>query len=179
MTAWSKQPEPKTPRSPVPPGKHLLRIAAFVLLVAAIGISYLWYSLHRYERIAAAEVTMLAESLEAVMHPEHIARLSGSSDDLDNPDYEITKASLIRMVQTTNPIHFAYLLSERDGQLIILMDSELPDSPDYSPPGQLYSEASEVYRLPFRTGQTTLTPPTRDRWGEWISALVPVRDPVN
>ena len=120
---------------------------------------------------------MLAESVESVIHPEHILELSGSEEDVLNPDYILTKLSLSNLVKTNNPIRFAYLMSQRDGKIIILVDSEPPDSPDYSPPGQIYDEADEEFRSAFKSDKTKLLGPTDDRWGRWISAIVPVKDP--
>ena len=53
------------------------------------------------------------------------------------------------------------------------------DSVDYSPPGQIYEEADDVLRNTFSSGKTVLTKPTTDRWGTWISVLVPMKDPIN
>ena len=80
---------------------------------------------------------MLAESVESVIHPEHILELSGSEEDTAKPEYIMTKLSLSELVKTTNPIRFASLMSQRNGKIIIFLDSEPPDSPDYSPPGQI------------------------------------------
>ncbi|NCB44995.1 MAG: PAS domain S-box protein, partial [Clostridia bacterium] len=117
--------------------------------------------------------------MESLLHPEHISELSGTEKDLDNPAYIMTKLSLQRLVETNNPIRFAYLLGEDNGSMIFLIDSESPDSPNYSPPGQIYEEAGETDWLPFKTAKTVLTEPTKDRWGTWISALVPIKDPAD
>ena len=37
---------------------------------------------------------MLAESVESVIHPEHILELSGSEEDTAKPEYIMTKLSL-------------------------------------------------------------------------------------
>lgn len=111
------------------------------------------------------------------MHPEHIEEMSGSEADIELPEYSMIKISLMRLVDTKNPIRFAYLMAERNGNLVFLMDSESPESPDYSPPGQVYTEAKDIDREPFRTGEPVLKKPTNDRWGTWVSALVPVKNP--
>ena len=65
----------------------------------------------------------------------------------------------------------------KDDKLVFLVDSEFPDSPGYSPPGQVYEEAKDVVLEVFRTGETVVAGPTTDRWGTWFNALVPVKDP--
>ena len=141
-------------------------LSVIVLLVVALHLRFAW---NRYNDIASSEAVMLAQSMESLLHPEHISELSGTEKDLDNPAYIMTKLSLQKLVETNNPIRFAYLLGEDNGSMIFLIDSESPDSPNYSQPGQIYEEASETDWLPFKTGKTVLTEPATDRWGTWIS----------
>lgn len=157
-----------------------LRAAAILIFAgtALCCLLYLGFARHRYQNILASEAIMLAQSIETMLHPEHVQTLTGTEKDLLNPEYDIVKRSLARLVETSNPIRFAYLVGLRDGKVVILLDSESPDSPDYSPPGQVYSEADESFLIPFTTGKTILTRPVTDRWGRWISALVPLRNPA-
>lgn len=148
-----------------------------LLLIIFLVATFFHYEWNRYDKIAADEAIQLAESLEALLHPEHLAELSGTPDDLSRHEYAYAKEGLIKLAETTNPIRFAYLLLERNNDILILMDSERPDSVDYSPPGQLYSEADEQIRIPFRTHKTYITTAITDRWGTWISVLVPVLHP--
>ncbi|MDD3109926.1 MAG: sensor domain-containing phosphodiesterase, partial [Eubacteriales bacterium] len=101
----------------------------------------------------------MAQSLESLLHPQHVQELSGSPEDIGKPEYEMAKTGLMRLVDTTNPVHFAYLMAEQNGNLVFLMDSESPGSPDYSPPGQMYEEADDWAWAPFKTGKTVITPP--------------------
>jgi diguanylate cyclase (GGDEF)-like protein/PAS domain S-box-containing protein/putative nucleotidyltransferase with HDIG domain len=154
----------------------VILLALCILCLSGLFLRFQW---HRYQAMAANEAIQLAESVEALLHTEHIAMLSGDVVDLDRPEYMMTKASFVRLVAATNPFHFAYLMQEKDGQIIFLLDSEEPDSPDYSPPGQVYDETDAVLWEVFTAGKTVLTEPTADRWGTWISALVPVKDPIS
>ena len=157
--------------------KNRLVFLSVALLVMLIGSLYLLFAWNKYESAARQEGIQLAQSLEALLHPDHIMALSGSAGDIENPDYAMIKLSLIRLARTTNPIRFAYLMREQMGQVIFLADSVLPDDPDYSPPGQVYYEVDEWTRIPLTKGQTVVTPPSEDRWGNWISVITPVRDP--
>ena len=156
-----------------------LLVIVFIAVIFALSGLYLRFAWQRYENIASSEAVMLAQSLVTLIHSEEIAELSGSLADLEKPAYRMLKSSLMQLVNTTNPIHFAYLIQEQAGSIVILMDSESPTSADFSPPGQIYEEADESYRETFRTGKTVLTDPIIDRWGTWISALVPIKDPLD
>lgn len=140
---------------------------------------YLYFSWDKYEIKAFDDAVSLAQSLETLLRPDHVAALSGTAEDLDNPEYIITKNNLSQLVQATEEIEFAYLMGIRDGKLVFLVDSEFPDSPGYSPPGQVYEEARDVAPEVFRTGESIMQGPKTDRWGTWYSALVPVRDPAS
>ena len=157
--------------------KHL-RFVEVVLIVFFIGFvfHYLIYTYNRYEDNAKDEAIILAQSLESLIHYDHIAALSGSLNDLDDPEYHLAKTGLTRLVETTNDIHFAYIIKQIDNKMIIVMDSEMVDSENYSPPGDVYYEADDAYQRVFLTKETTITKPITDRWGTWISVLVPIID---
>jgi len=67
------------------------------------------------------------------------------------------------------------LMGIRDGKSYFLVDSEPPESSDYSPPGQYYPEATPKFlnfleaQIPFVMG------PNHDRWGVWITSGVPIQ----
>lgn len=154
----------------------LIKKTIFILGIAILCTLYLRFAWVRYEEKASNEAIMLAQSLETMLHTEHIKELKGNVEDLENPEYLITKQNLIRLANTANPIRFAYFLAEKDGKIVILMDSEEPNSEDYSPPGQVYEEVDDLTEEIFSSGELVLTEPTTDRWGTWISALIPVVD---
>lgn len=154
--------------------KYLIVFIIATFLVAS-GL-FLRFSWQRYNEMASSEAIQLAQSMEALVHPEHIKGLTGSPKDVENPEYIIAKKSLVRLVGARNNIHFAYFLKEQSGKLLFLMDSATSDSPYYSPPGQVYEEADDIYLKPFITGDTILANPISDRWGNWISVLVPIKD---
>ncbi len=156
-----------------------LKRILYIVGIAFFCIIYLNYAWIRYEKLASKEALILAQSLEAMITPEYITGLTGSNQDLDNPEYIKVKENLIRMVNVGNPIRFAYLMAEKDDNIILLMDSEKPGQPDYSPPGQLYEEADELIYETFRTGKESLTSPITDRWGTGGSALGPVKNNVD
>ena len=149
-----------------------------ILIVVFLSGIYLHLAWQSYQKNAESEALMLAQSLKATFHPEEILELTASAEDVGKEDYELMKKSLIRLTLTTNPIHFAYLMAERNGEIVFLVDSEPTDSEEYSPPGQVYYEADEVLWNVFRSGESVMTKPTSDRWGQWISGLVPIQHPT-
>jgi PAS domain S-box-containing protein len=112
----------------------------------------------------------------AALQPEHISRLTGSDNDLKSPDYLILKLRLTAMRHANRDCRFLYLLAMQGSQVVFLVDSEDPHSPEYSPPGQVYTEASENIRTALHKGEDFMEGPTRDRWGVWFSSFAPIYD---
>ena len=67
-------------------------------------------------------------------------------------------------------------MKQVNDRIVFLADSESVDSEDYSYPGQIFYEASPIDYEPYINKQTVVTPETQDRWGLWISVLVPIID---
>ncbi len=118
-----------------------------------------------------------------------VQALAGREADLANPAYQQLKRQLVR-IRTADPeCRFVYLMGWRpagagesvaapaDGVVFFFADSEPPTSRDYSPPGQVYAEASEAHRQVLRTGEEVVAGPGTDRWGTWVSAAAALRDP--
>ena len=119
-----------------------------------------------------AQTHLLAQSLD----PEVIQTFSATVADLQNPAYQRLKEQLTLTRRTIPDCRFLYLAGRQlDGKLVFLVDSEDPNSKDYSPPGQIYEQASETFRSVFTTTTATTEGPSSDRWGTCISGFVPLR----
>lgn len=114
---------------------------------------------------------------EAGIGAPTLLMLNGSTADLDAPVYAALKSQLVQ-VQGIEPLcRFAYVMGRRDdGTIFFYADSEPPESEDYSPPGQVYHEATGTIERVFATGTAVTTGAETDQWGTWISALIPITD---
>ena len=148
-----------------------------ILLVFVAGGFYVFATWHNYVTEAREEAISLAASAASFIEPEQIRGLKASAEDLNSPHYIAIKKELIDFRETNKHVRFAYLFVKKDGKFLFLADSEMPESADYSPPGQIYEEATETLNKTFLSGQSQLGKPVEDRWGRWVSALVPVIDP--
>lgn len=149
-------------------------IAACMLLVVLGG----WCFADRSGARQAAEladallerVTMASVVVDAALVP----KLRWSEDDLGSPAYQQLKQQMMSLHHTAHGSRFVYLVGYREGRIYFLVDSEPPDSPGYSPPGQYYAEA----KLPFVELQASARPgvvgPSTDHWGSWVTGSVPV-----
>ncbi len=64
-----------------------------------------------------------------------------------------------------------------DGTVFFFLDSEPLGSEDESPAGEIYAEASADLLRAFETKAEVVEGSISDRWGEWVSVLVPLTDP--
>jgi PAS domain S-box-containing protein len=143
------------------------------ILVA--GALFTWWMVQQADRQMRADLLEQARLVTQALNIEGVKALSGTPVDLDSPDYQRLKQQLVS-VRTANPEYrFLYLMGRQsDGSLFFFVDSEPSDSPDYSPPGQIYTEAADDVRRVFDTRASTVEGPVFDRWGTWVSALVPL-----
>lgn len=152
-----------------------------ILVVVALlagGMLFCWWTMHRADWQMRDELTQKARLVIKMITPSHIQALTGGEADLTSPDYLRLKQQLTQVRQTNNKCRFLYLLGRKaDGNIFFYVDSEPPESKDYSPPGQVYEEATECEKRTFATKLDGFEGPISDRWGTWVSVLVPVIDP--
>jgi PAS domain S-box-containing protein len=152
--------------------RFYLAVMAFVLLTGIAAT--IWVS-HAEDAHMRAGLLTLANMAAASVHIEELTALGGAESDLQLPAYQVLKSHL-SLLRAAHPLcRFIYLTGiHEDGTVFFFVDSEPPDSEDYSPPGQVYTEASDAFRAVFSTGQPLLEGPVPDVWGNWVSALVPI-----
>jgi PAS domain S-box-containing protein len=152
-----------------------IALAALVLIGGSLGA---WWSVGLADREMKDSLLLETRLLAQSLNVERISVLAGHVGDLEKPEYQRLKSQLATVAQTDRRYRFVYLMGRRaDGQLYIFVDNEPPDSEDYSPPGDVYDEASEGERRVFATGEEHVEGPLVDRWGTWVSAQVPIFEP--
>jgi two-component system sensor histidine kinase/response regulator len=156
-----------------------LLVGLVLLLLICFGLSwYLVTSITSYgETIKRRSMIALASASAASLDTESLKSLKGISTDKHSAAFLNVRERLQRIRAAIQDCRFAYLTTIRKSDVIFLADAEPMDSPDYSPPGQVYDEASVIHRSVFSTREPTIDGPYADRWGTWISGLAPIMDP--
>lgn len=158
------------------PRIYLVVVAA----LAAMALSVAGKSAYRgakavEERALIGRVETIALSLD----PREIAFLAGDASDVKNPFYASLKKRFENLRAANEDTRFIYLAgARRDDGIFFYLDSEPKSSLNYSPPGQLYAEASPVFHRVFETGRSRFDGPLSDRWGEWVSAFTAINHPL-
>jgi PAS domain S-box-containing protein len=141
------------------------------------GLASAWIGMKTDASLRSEVLTqtrIAAQSIDAIS----VMGLAGDESDLESPVYQSIKRKL-EAVRSANPMfRFVYMMAKRGSVVYFLVDSEHSGSKDYSPPGQVYSDASTEMLETLTKGIEITEGPATDRWGTWISAYIPLRDPV-
>ena len=148
-----------------------LLIFISILLLGAIYMGYNWF---RIEKDRTNEILQIGRSIEVLLNKDDISKLNAKAEDISKPEYQRIKNSLKSIVKVNIKARFAYLYALRGDTIYFIADSEPVNSADYSPPGQAYPEAHPIEYQPFKTGKPVVTDAASDRWGTWISTLIPI-----
>ena len=153
---------------------RLARWSAYAALV--LGAS--WAAGLRADRQLRADLLQQARMVAASICPDRAAALAGTPADLGTPPYLHFKERLADVRRALPDCRFAYLMARRpDGSIVFLVDNEPDDSPDCSPPGQVYTNLTEELLSVLAGGPPVVEGPHKDPWGTWVSALATVATP--
>ncbi len=164
------------PSSPTPRGRSaFLPVLALLMLLGIASSVYVYVQVDQVRRTHILErVSTIAEAIPR----EDLVSLSGSEADLAVPSYQQVKELLGRMRLANHDARFIYVIGKNaESELFFYADSEDSSSPDYSPPGQVYFEATPAMHEFFIDGMPRTEGPDRDRWGIWISGYAPILAP--
>lgn len=138
--------------------KFVILISVGILVIGAISSYFV------YTKVGTLQKNLLlsrAETVAALLTPE----------DISAPD--ALKAKFKNIVAANKDIRFVYALAKDESGIFFVADSEDPSSPDYSPYGQVYTEASDILKGSF-VGGISAYEIAADRWGTWFSAFSPI-----
>lgn len=157
----------------------IILIISMLLVAVILGGFYLRFSWNRYHQMAESEALQMAQSVESLLHTEHIATLTFAGSTQAISDTSLVEQSLVQLVEATDSIYYAYILKQQSENIVVIADSSAADSGTFSPMKRSCEETVEINRLPFETGGRMITKPISAPCGDWIRALVPILDTEN
>ncbi len=169
-------PPPKTLSQHASAARAAWYAGVLVALIAIAGAGWLFVQrATEYGEVQErGDLAAVAAAAAAAIDPQDIARLHASAADEGSPALADMHAQLRRIRDAIPHARFVYLVTLRGGQVLFLADAELPTSQDYSPPGQVYTEAPAGFMQVFASQRPQAHGPYRDRWGEWLTGLASV-----
>lgn len=152
-----------------------LLVTVSLVVIGALCITGL--TLHS-DRGLRQDLLKQAHLVASAVDSQQIQALTGSIADLDTSEYQWLKQQLSEIRSANSAYRFIYLMGRTaEGSVFFYVDSEPAGSEDESPPGQQYTEASARVLQAFATALPITEGPETDRWGTWLTALVPLTDP--
>ena len=155
---------------------HFATARRFVFVALVVGAS--WAAGLHADRALRAALLQHARIAATAICPDHAAALTGTAADRDTAIYRHFRERLAQIRDALPDCRFAYLMARRpDGAVVFLADGEPEDSPDFSPPGQVYTNRTATLLAALDQGQAGIEGPLADPWGVWVSAMAPVALP--
>ncbi|NNJ33194.1 diguanylate cyclase [Lacrimispora amygdalina] len=152
----------------------IIPIISMLLIAVILAGLYLRFSWNRYHQMAESEALQMAQSVESLLHAEHIETLIFDDSTQAISDASLVEQSLVRLVEATDSIYYAYILKQQHGNIVVIADSSAADSGTFSPMIRSCEETSEINRLIFETGRSMVTESISAPCGDWIRTLVPI-----
>lgn len=155
-----------------------MRRVGTVGLLLTVGIVLIWWTLRRADRDMRRDLIQQTELVAQSLDLESIRSLKGTDEDLNNPAYLLLTEQLKNILAIKAEWRWLYLMGQHhDGAIFFFLDSEPALSEGHAPPGDLYDEAPESFFRVFKTRHADTEGPYTDRWGTFISSMVPITDP--
>ena len=146
----------------------------------ATGIVCTWWQMKKADEQIRDELLQQSTLVSWALDADQIVSLKGNRSDLNSPVYQRIKSQLMETRELYPSCRFLYLTRRNaEGKIVFLVDSEPETSENYSPPGQEYEEATKEFQNVFVKGVSATEGPVSDRWGTWVSSMVPVFHPGN
>ncbi len=155
--------------------KLKISFSSVFLIALILGVGYVWWTWTISVKATSARALTMASSMAEAMNGEMLQQVQVAPEDIGTIPYESIKTRLVSLRNIDASVRFLYIYTQREGKIYFVADSEDPSSEDVSPPGQEYTEADSFFYLPF-SGKSLITPPETDRWGTWVSVLVPIKN---
>ena len=172
LPGWERETAPAKSKAP------LITVATVgILLVVFIGKLLLGFVASHGVHFERARLKALTQGVGSSLDVSQVKALTGQRADEDTPGFQALVVRLNEIRAAHQEVRFTFLMGRSGNEIVFLLDSTDPASMDYSPPGEVYEEASPELVRSFTNGEPFVEGPVTDRWGTWVSGLAPIRDP--
>ncbi len=155
------------------------KVIYYLVVLLFFGGSFIWITAIKARRNLYNDLLRHARITSIIISQESISSLNNNISDTTKNDYKQIKHQLNQVIKTIPEARFVYLLGIRLVSIYFIADSEPIGSPDESLPGDIYSEASSILRSSFKSGNESFEGPLKDKWGNWMSIFIPVKNQIN
>jgi PAS domain S-box-containing protein len=149
-----------------------------VLIALVVGGILSWSIIFRADKSMRSELYMQTQIISQVLNIDQFKSLTGTEKDIGTENYLRIKTQFAAIKKANIACRFVYLMGQNpDKSIFFFVDNEPVGSENESPAGQIYKEASDGVKEVFESHIGRVDGPSGDRWGTWVTGLVPVSDP--
>ncbi|XHR28944.1 MAG: CHASE domain-containing protein [Chthoniobacteraceae bacterium] len=154
-------------------------LAITLLAVAIAGVLGAWYFAQQTAREQEEYLLQQARNIALATNSERVKKLNASPADLAEPAYLQLKGyyGLLKKIHP-NCRSIALISRHASGRFFYYLNSEPADSPESIQPGSPFENAPKSYFRAYRSNVPVIPKPFPSGGKIWISAVVPVIDPV-
>ena len=146
--------------------------------IAFTGVVLTGWLVYRADLAIRKDQLHKARMLALTLNLQSMCCLSGTVEDVKRPEYLRLKRQLRSVSEMDKNCRFLYLMGRRnDGKVFFYVDNEPLGSKDESVAGEIYKDIPASYQRVFDTKSALTVGPETDRWGTWITSLIPIKDP--
>ncbi|MDD4539370.1 MAG: hypothetical protein PHT80_10180, partial [Lentisphaeria bacterium] len=157
--------------------RHHLELK-LIALILALALGYNCLAVLFYQRQMKQDMLTKARLIAAAVDANVVADFQGTATDMESPTFHRLLNQLIAIKNIYDDIRYIYIMGKNpDGSVFFYLDNTPVDDDDFDPPGLVYDEATPAFRAAVETEHDLLEGPTKDQWGTWFTAMVPIRDP--
>jgi len=118
-----------------------------------------------------------SQTIAAAIGANQISKLAGKPSDANTQTYKDLKATLANVKRANPDARSIYIMGQHSGRLFFYVDSEQPDSRDYSSAAEWYDDGTDADKAAFTNAAPFVEGPSTDSYGTFISGLAPVFKP--
>lgn len=157
--------------------KYPIIVLSILLVLCEVCIGFFAYQ--NASKVEQRSLIERSRTIAAALDAHEILELSGSELDYGTTPYLELKNKLMKVAEVNPDITSAYVTGYRNGDIFFFADSVASSDVDEATPGLVYDEATDLFRSVFLEGVTMFEGPISDRWGSWVSAIVPIINEAN
>ncbi|GAB6093872.1 hypothetical protein JCM14469_01240 [Desulfatiferula olefinivorans] len=154
----------------------MLGLAFVVVLVgAALTLKEMDRTLGRLKARRIEQVRQLVETMNA----QRIRTFTGTPDDYKSEGYQRIRRQLALVGNLTPGCRALCLMGRRDSGEMAVYVNGTPE--EFLAEGRFeadFSRYQAVLRRVYETGRPMIAEPSEDRWGRWLCAFAPIREPA-
>ena len=152
-------------------------VASTIATIIFFGALGAWLQVHHAETEKRDNMLQEVKLLAQTLNIDYLKILSGKKADTSLVEYQILKGQFNTYLRNNHKCSDLYLLGiNNDGKVFFFLDN---DEKTPALPGEVYKEASIKLRNVYSSSTSVIEGPITDKWGTWVSAMVPVKDPLS